>query len=157
MGFFSCALRAAKKILPNPPKSFHDWKMKFFYICAEVIPKVMQTREMGPIPKEELKIPRGATWYEKLKALPNQAFGEHVLVAAGMSDKWPEDSENVPVLLLEGESKSLCFIALSFLNSFLKMISSNVNFLFAEVELYHRAFPAHAGVIGVRTLRAGEE
>ncbi|MFS7989265.1 hypothetical protein Hanom_Chr11g01044671 [Helianthus anomalus] len=71
MGFFSCALRATKKILKNPPKSFHDWKMKFFYIRAEVIPTVMQFRETGLIPKEKLKIPRGVTWYEKLKALPN--------------------------------------------------------------------------------------
>ncbi|KAF5783487.1 hypothetical protein HanXRQr2_Chr11g0508521 [Helianthus annuus] len=129
MGFFSCALRAAKKNLINPPKSFHDCKMKFFYIHTEVIPTVMQFREMGSIPKEELKIPRDATWYKKLKALPNQAFGEQVLVAAGMSDKWPKDSENVPVLLLEGE----------------------------KVELYHRALPAHAGVMGVRPLCAGEE
>ncbi|KAF5816363.1 hypothetical protein HanXRQr2_Chr03g0133531 [Helianthus annuus] len=33
MGFFSFASRgAAKKILLNPPKSFHDWKPKFFFI-----------------------------------------------------------------------------------------------------------------------------
>ncbi|KAJ0592099.1 hypothetical protein HanHA300_Chr03g0080931 [Helianthus annuus] len=31
MGFFSFALRSAKKILINPPKSFHDRKMKFFF------------------------------------------------------------------------------------------------------------------------------
>ncbi|MFS7998839.1 hypothetical protein Hanom_Chr12g01158741 [Helianthus anomalus] len=34
MGFFSIALRTAKKILKIPPKSFHDWKMKFFFIRA---------------------------------------------------------------------------------------------------------------------------
>ncbi|MFS7966205.1 hypothetical protein Hanom_Chr09g00771111 [Helianthus anomalus] len=30
MGFFSFALRGANKILIIPPKSFQDWKMKFF-------------------------------------------------------------------------------------------------------------------------------
>ncbi|KAF5821778.1 hypothetical protein HanRHA438_Chr01g0019161 [Helianthus annuus] len=62
-------------------------------------------------------------------ALPNQAFGEQVLAAAGMSDRRLHDSENVSVLLLEGQ----------------------------EVAFYHRAFPAHAGVMGVRPLRTGEE
>ncbi|MFS7968191.1 hypothetical protein Hanom_Chr09g00794601 [Helianthus anomalus] len=71
MGFFSFTLRAAKKILINPPKSFHDWKMKFFFIRAEVILMAMQFRGMGPIPKEEIKVPRGAAWYENLMALPN--------------------------------------------------------------------------------------
>ncbi|KAJ0709303.1 hypothetical protein HanRHA438_Chr09g0424391 [Helianthus annuus] len=33
MGFYSFGSRgAAKKILLNPPKSFHEWKPKFFYI-----------------------------------------------------------------------------------------------------------------------------
>ncbi|MFS7903002.1 hypothetical protein Hanom_Chr01g00018501 [Helianthus anomalus] len=146
------------KILINPPKSFHDWKMKFFYIHGEVIPMAMQFRDMGSIPKEDLKIPRDAAWYEKLMVLPNQAFGEHVLVAAGMSDRWLHDSGNVSVLLLEAQGKSLCFIT-SFFKKFLKIISSNANSLFfnAEVALYHRAFPTHAGVMGVRLLCAGEE
>ncbi|KAM0026036.1 hypothetical protein Hdeb2414_s0020g00553451 [Helianthus debilis subsp. tardiflorus] len=103
--------------------------MKFFYIHAEVIPMVMQFRDSAPIAKEDLKIPRGAAWYEKLLALPNQAFSEQVLVTVGMSDRWPHGILNVPVLLLDGE----------------------------EVVLYHRTFPAHAGVMGVRPLRAGEE
>ncbi|MFS8025213.1 hypothetical protein Hanom_Chr16g01472331 [Helianthus anomalus] len=45
---------------------FHNWEMKFFYIRAEEIPIVMQFRDMGTIPKEDLKIPRDAAWYEKL-------------------------------------------------------------------------------------------
>ncbi|MFS7979208.1 hypothetical protein Hanom_Chr10g00924721 [Helianthus anomalus] len=33
MGFYSFGNRGgAKKILLNPPKSFHDWKQKFFFI-----------------------------------------------------------------------------------------------------------------------------
>ncbi|KAJ0956673.1 hypothetical protein HanPSC8_Chr01g0018171 [Helianthus annuus] len=91
-------------------------------------------------------------------ALPNQAFGEQVLAAAGMSDRRLHDSENVSVLLLEGEGKSLCSIT-SFFKKFLKIISSDANSLFfnTEVAFYHRAFPAHAGVMGVRPLRTGEE
>ncbi|MFS7912970.1 hypothetical protein Hanom_Chr02g00136171 [Helianthus anomalus] len=103
--------------------------MKFFYICAEVILMVMQFRDSVPIVREDLKISRDAAWYEKLMALPNQAFGEQVLVAAGMSDKWPHDSENVPVLLLKGQ----------------------------EVATYHHAFPAYAGVMAVRPLRTDEK
>ncbi|MFS8025222.1 hypothetical protein Hanom_Chr16g01472451 [Helianthus anomalus] len=66
LGFFSFALHAAKKILINSPKSFHVWEMKFFYIRAEEIPIVMQFRDMGTIPKEDLKMPCDAAWYEKL-------------------------------------------------------------------------------------------
>ncbi|MFS7937938.1 hypothetical protein Hanom_Chr05g00433621 [Helianthus anomalus] len=128
MGFFSFALRNAKKILISPPKSFHDWKMKFFYICVEVIPMAMQFRAMGPIAKEHMAISRGTTWYENLMVLPNLVFGEQVLVAAGMSDRWPEDIESVFVLLFDGQAR-----------------------------LYQSAFPTFAGVIGTRPLRDGEE
>ncbi|MFS7906655.1 hypothetical protein Hanom_Chr01g00061811 [Helianthus anomalus] len=127
LGFFSFSLRATKKILINLPKSFHDWKIKFFYIRSKVIRMVMKFHDMASILKEDLKIPRGTTRYEKLLALRNQAGWVQLLVAAGMSDRWPHDSTNLPVHLLE------------------------------EVALYHRAFPAHADVIGVRPLRAGEE
>ncbi|KAJ0789568.1 hypothetical protein HanPI659440_Chr05g0205081 [Helianthus annuus] len=42
LGFYSFDKRAsAKKILLNPPKSFHDWKQKFFFIREEVIPIAM--------------------------------------------------------------------------------------------------------------------
>ncbi|MFS7913793.1 hypothetical protein Hanom_Chr02g00145871 [Helianthus anomalus] len=90
--------------LDHPPKSFHDWKMKFFYIRAEVIPMAMQFRRMGPVPKEDMAIPHDAAWYGKLMALPNRVFGEQVLIAARMSDKWPEDSESVHVLLFDGQA-----------------------------------------------------
>ncbi|KAJ0785615.1 hypothetical protein HanOQP8_Chr02g0045181 [Helianthus annuus] len=108
MGFFSFVLRGAKKILISPPplkKSFHDWKMKFFFICGEVIPMAMQFQGIVSIPKEEMRVPRGVAWYESLMALPNRVFGEQVLVAAGMSDKWLKHSESKPVLLLGGEGK----------------------------------------------------
>ncbi|KAJ0539894.1 putative intermediate filament, rod domain, coil 1B [Helianthus annuus] len=86
MGFYSFTLRNVKKILLNPSKSFHDWKMKFFFIREEDL----------PLPKKEM-------WYVRLTATPNRIFGEQVLVAAGMSDRWPAHSEEVPVLLLNGE------------------------------------------------------
>ncbi|MFS7912594.1 hypothetical protein Hanom_Chr02g00131791 [Helianthus anomalus] len=95
--------------------------MNFFFIRAELIPM--------PIHKEEMKVPRGAAWYENLMALTNRFFGEQVLLAAGMSDKWPENNENVPVLLLGDE----------------------------EVALYQSAFLVFVGVMGVRPPRDGEE
>ncbi|KAJ0680397.1 hypothetical protein HanPI659440_Chr16g0623721 [Helianthus annuus] len=129
LGFFSFAVHSSKKILINPPKSYPNWKGKFSFISAEVIPMIMRFRDSMPIPKEDMNISRGAGCYEKLLVLPNQAVGEQVLVTAGMSDRWRHDSANVHVILLEGE----------------------------EVELFHRAFSAHAGVMGVRPLRDGEE
>ncbi|KAF5813534.1 hypothetical protein HanRHA438_Chr03g0110631 [Helianthus annuus] len=59
------------------------------------------------IPKEDLKIPRGAGWYEKLLALPKQTFGEQVLVATGMNDRWPRTNTNVPMLLLRRRLPSI--------------------------------------------------
>ncbi|KAJ0809960.1 hypothetical protein HanPI659440_Chr01g0021201 [Helianthus annuus] len=61
IGFYSFGNRgSAKKILLNPPKSFHDWKQKFFFIREEVIPIAMIFREPDSIEKEELPIPKGA-------------------------------------------------------------------------------------------------
>ncbi|MFS8024568.1 hypothetical protein Hanom_Chr16g01464751 [Helianthus anomalus] len=103
LGFFSLTMHGvAKKLLINSPKSYHDCNGNFFYIREEVIPIAMEFRVPGPILKENIVVPKVVDWYEGLKALPNQAFGEQVLVAAGMSDKWPRTSKNVPVLLLDG-------------------------------------------------------
>ncbi|KAJ0845951.1 hypothetical protein HanRHA438_Chr15g0719441 [Helianthus annuus] len=100
MGFFSFASRgAAKKILLNPPKSFHDWKPKFFFIREEVLPIAMPFRDWTEaIPKEDLPIPKNARWYQQLNPTPNRVFGENVLVAAKMSDRWSPNSKEVPVL-----------------------------------------------------------
>ncbi|MFS8006296.1 hypothetical protein Hanom_Chr14g01247551 [Helianthus anomalus] len=68
-------------------------------------------------------------WYEKFLALPNRVFGEQVLVTAGVSDKWPEQSREVPVLLFNGE----------------------------EVALYQAAFQTVVGTMGVRPLHDDEE
>ncbi|KAF5782568.1 hypothetical protein HanRHA438_Chr11g0510141 [Helianthus annuus] len=90
---------------------------------------------MGPIAKKDMATPHGAASYENLMALPNRVFGEQVLVAAGMNNRWPEDSEGVPVLLFDGQSKVLL--------SFCKALS--------------KCFPTFAGVMGTRPLRDGEE
>ncbi|KAJ0814967.1 hypothetical protein HanPSC8_Chr17g0791931 [Helianthus annuus] len=129
IGFYSFGNRgSAKKILLNPPKSFHDWKMKFFFIREEVIPIAMIFRESDTIEKEGLPIPKRADWYLHLVATPNHIFGENVLVAAHMSDKWPETSDEVPVLKFEDRVAHLC----------------------------QAAFPTFGGSMGVRPLRSRE-
>ncbi|KAL9994926.1 hypothetical protein Hdeb2414_s0857g00954751 [Helianthus debilis subsp. tardiflorus] len=131
MGFFSFASRgAAKKILLNPPKSFHEWKPKFFFIREEVLPIAMAFREWTEaIPKEDLPIPKTALWYRQLTATPNRVFGENVLVAARMSDQWSPSSREVPVLKLGDQ----------------------------EAQLYQAAFATFGGSMGVRPLRDDEE
>ncbi|KAM0019245.1 hypothetical protein Hdeb2414_s0026g00683291 [Helianthus debilis subsp. tardiflorus] len=131
MGFYSFASRgAAKKILLNPPKSFHDWKPKFFYIHEEVIPIAMTFRAWSEsIVKEDLAIPKTEAWYRKLTATPNRVFGENVSLAAWMSDQWLPDSKEVPILMIDDR----------------------------EAHLYQAAFPTFGGSMGVRPLQAGEE
>ncbi|XP_022026368.1 uncharacterized protein LOC110927081 isoform X2 [Helianthus annuus] len=130
-GVFSFASRgAAKKILLNPPKSFHDWKPKFFFIREEVVPIAMTFREWTEaIPKEDLTIPKTALWYQQLTPTPNRVFGESVLVAAKMSDQWSPSSRDVPVLKLGDQ----------------------------EAQLYQAAFSTFGGSMGVRPLRDDEE
>ncbi|XP_021984691.1 uncharacterized protein LOC110880477 [Helianthus annuus] len=108
MGFFSFVSRgAAKKILLNPPKSFHDWKPKFFFIREEVLPIAMPFRDWTEaIPKEDLPIPKKAQWYQQLTPTPNRVFGENVLVAAKMSDQWSPNSREVPVLKIGDQGLS---------------------------------------------------
>ncbi|MFS7928884.1 hypothetical protein Hanom_Chr04g00326051 [Helianthus anomalus] len=84
--------------------------------------------ESDTIEKEELPIPKGADWYLKLTATPNRIFGENVLVVAQMSDKWPETTNEVPILKFEDR----------------------------EAHLYQAAFPTFGGSMGVRPLQSGE-
>ncbi|MFS7953700.1 hypothetical protein Hanom_Chr07g00621711 [Helianthus anomalus] len=54
-GFYSFSQRvSAKKILLNPPKSFHEWKPKFFFIIAGVIPMKMTFRGKEDIVTETI-------------------------------------------------------------------------------------------------------
>ncbi|KAJ0489429.1 hypothetical protein HanHA300_Chr12g0443981 [Helianthus annuus] len=130
MGFYSFGYQgAAKKILLNPPKSFHDWKQKFFFIREEVIPIAMTFRLWTDvIEKDDLAIPKKEDWYLKLTATPNRVFGENVMVVAQISDQWPQDSEEVPVLKFQGK----------------------------EARLYQAVFPTFGGSMGGRPLRPSE-
>ncbi|KAM0021253.1 hypothetical protein Hdeb2414_s0024g00648821 [Helianthus debilis subsp. tardiflorus] len=114
MGFYSFAQCSVKKILINPLKSFHDWKMKFFFIREEVIPIAMIYRESDGIEKEDLPFPKGEDWYLRLLATPNRVFGEQVLVAGGMSDKWHALSIEVRVLMFNGEAMFDTFVFFPF-------------------------------------------
>ncbi|KAM0057854.1 hypothetical protein Hdeb2414_s0005g00163341 [Helianthus debilis subsp. tardiflorus] len=101
-----------RRYMLNPPKSFHDWKPKFFYIREEVIPIAMTFRAWSePILKEDLAIPKQENWYLKLTTTLNRVFGENVLVAARMSDQWPADNKDVPILKFDdrGASVPSCF------------------------------------------------
>ncbi|KAF5767050.1 hypothetical protein HanXRQr2_Chr15g0722651 [Helianthus annuus] len=131
MGFYSFGNRgAAKKILLNTPKSFHDWKQKFFFIREEVVPIAMTFRSWTDvIEKEDLAIPKKEGWYLKLNPTPNRIFGENILVAGQMSDQWPADSKDVLVLKFEDK----------------------------EAHLWQVAFPAFGGSMGVHPLAAGEQ
>ncbi|MFS8021026.1 hypothetical protein Hanom_Chr16g01422641 [Helianthus anomalus] len=92
------------------------------------MPIAMIFRESDEILKEDLPLPKKEMWYMRLTATPNKVFGEQVLVAAGMSDRWPARSEEVPVLLLNGEVK----------------------------QLYQAAFTTFGEAMGVRPLESGE-
>ncbi|MFS7966357.1 hypothetical protein Hanom_Chr09g00772811 [Helianthus anomalus] len=52
LGFFFFAIRSLKKIIINPSKSYHDWKVKFLYIREEVIPIAMEFRDPTLIQKK---------------------------------------------------------------------------------------------------------
>ncbi|KAJ0809373.1 hypothetical protein HanPI659440_Chr01g0014061 [Helianthus annuus] len=89
----------------------------------------MDFRALGPISEETPVVLKSAGWYNNLKALPNQAFGENTLVIVAISDKRPCDILEVPIFLQEG----------------------------IEIDLYHRAFPTCSGVMGMRPLCEGEQ
>ncbi|MFS7972187.1 hypothetical protein Hanom_Chr09g00841761 [Helianthus anomalus] len=85
-GFYSFVQRAsAKKILFNPPKSFHDWKQKFFFIKVGVIPMRMTFRGKEDVPTETIQTPLDKNWYQDLKDVPSIALPEKALVGASMS------------------------------------------------------------------------
>ncbi|MFS7969583.1 hypothetical protein Hanom_Chr09g00810931 [Helianthus anomalus] len=85
-GFYSFAQHpTAKKILLSPPKSFHEWKPKFFYIKAGVIPMKMTFRGAEDIEIETLKTPKMEIWYQDMKDVPSIELPGRALVAAGTS------------------------------------------------------------------------
>ncbi|MFS7967286.1 hypothetical protein Hanom_Chr09g00783991 [Helianthus anomalus] len=53
--------------------------------------------------QNDVPVPKKEAWCVRLTTTPNRIFGQHVLVAAGMSDRWPARSEEISVLLFNGE------------------------------------------------------
>ncbi|KAJ0492938.1 hypothetical protein HanIR_Chr12g0580481 [Helianthus annuus] len=111
-GFYSFVQRAsAKKILHQPPKFFHDWKQKFFFIKAGIIPMKMVLRGKEDVPTETLSTPIDENWYQDLKDVPNIALPEKALIGAGMSLNWKMDRDDKPVYTEDGHVVSLYVVA----------------------------------------------
>ncbi|MFS7978543.1 hypothetical protein Hanom_Chr10g00916681 [Helianthus anomalus] len=105
-GFYSIVQRAsAKKILLQPPKSFHDWKQKLFFIEAGVIPTRMVFRVKEDVPTETIQTPVDENWYQYLKDVPSISSPEKALVGAGMSLNWKMNREEKPVYMEDGKGK----------------------------------------------------
>ncbi|KAJ0479985.1 hypothetical protein HanIR_Chr13g0626331 [Helianthus annuus] len=104
-GFYSFIQRAsAKKILLTPPpKSFHDWKAKFFFIKAGVIPMKMVFRGKEKVATETIQTPYSEAWYQDIKDVPSIALPEKALVGAAISLCWRMNREDKPVYM-EGDS-----------------------------------------------------
>ncbi|KAJ0788758.1 hypothetical protein HanPI659440_Chr05g0195651 [Helianthus annuus] len=111
-GFYSFAQRpTAKKILLVPPKSFHEWKPKFFYIKAGVIPMKMFFRGAEDIVTETLKTPESEVWYQDMKDVPSIELPERALVAAGMRLHWKMDRQNKPMYMEDDKIVALYVMA----------------------------------------------
>ncbi|MFS7998093.1 hypothetical protein Hanom_Chr12g01149601 [Helianthus anomalus] len=97
---------------PEPPKSLHDWKHKFFYIRRGVIPIDMHYRsESEGVPRVNVSIPfADEEWYKTLtrKSTPMIQLEEIALVAAGMSVLWvPQNPRAYLVYAHKGRGYSL--------------------------------------------------
>ncbi|KAJ0786079.1 hypothetical protein HanOQP8_Chr02g0051011 [Helianthus annuus] len=111
-GFYSFVQRgSAKKILLNPPKSFHDWKQKFFFIKVGVIPMRMTFRGKEDIPIETIQTPVDENWYQDPKDVPSISLSEKALVGACMSLNWRMDREEKRVYTEDGKVVSLYVVA----------------------------------------------
>ncbi|MFS8023884.1 hypothetical protein Hanom_Chr16g01456741 [Helianthus anomalus] len=86
LGFYSfLARRGVKRILVVPPKSFHEWKSKFFYIKAARIACKLEVRSvLWNIPREPLVVPESQEWYAMLQALPLAAVSNKGLTPMRM-------------------------------------------------------------------------
>ncbi|MFS7918942.1 hypothetical protein Hanom_Chr03g00207111 [Helianthus anomalus] len=98
--FYSFAQRSSvKKILLNPPKCFYEWKPKFFFIKAGVIPMRMTFRGIEDLVVESMQIPESEIWYQDLKDIPSIELPKRALVTAGMSLHWKMDREDKPLYM----------------------------------------------------------
>ena len=89
-----------------PPRSFHDWRGKFFYLNEGVIPFAMSWRTESVREADPPAFTTADEWFVKLTELPGdlKPLPEHALVAVGMSRLW-ERADRLPVLLVNGEGK----------------------------------------------------
>ncbi|KAJ0800317.1 hypothetical protein HanPI659440_Chr03g0101571 [Helianthus annuus] len=111
-GFYSFIQRSsAKKILLSPPKSFHDWKPKFFFIKARVIPMKMIFRGKEDVATETIQTPFSESWYQDLKDVSSIDLPEKSLVGACMSLCWRMNREDKPVYMEDGKVVSLYIVA----------------------------------------------
>ncbi|MFS7959988.1 hypothetical protein Hanom_Chr08g00697611 [Helianthus anomalus] len=111
-GFYSCMQRAsAKMILLQPPKYFHDWKKKFFFIKVGVIPMRMTFKGKEDVPTETIQTPTDENWYQGLKDVPSIALPEKALVGASMSLNWRMNREEKPVYM-EGDKGKIWVVSL---------------------------------------------
>ncbi|KAJ0618512.1 hypothetical protein HanHA89_Chr02g0054221 [Helianthus annuus] len=89
LGFYSFMQHSlVKKILLTPPKSFHEWKSKFFFIKSGVIPVKTDFRGVEEIPPETLEAPVIKIWYQDIKEIPSIDLPKRALVATKMSLFW---------------------------------------------------------------------
>ncbi|MFS7912659.1 hypothetical protein Hanom_Chr02g00132521 [Helianthus anomalus] len=103
-GFYSFIQRAsAKKILLSPPKSFHDWKLKFFFIKSGVISMKMVSRGKEEVATEMIQTPYSEAWYQDIKDVTLIALPEKTMVRAAISLCWRMNREDKPVYM-EGHS-----------------------------------------------------
>ncbi|KAJ0858820.1 hypothetical protein HanRHA438_Chr13g0605491 [Helianthus annuus] len=111
-GFYSFVQRAsAKKILLQPPKSFHGWKQKFFFIKVGVIPMRMMFWGKEDVPTETIQTPVDENWYQDLKDVPSIALPEKALVGASMRLNWRMNQEDKPVYMEGDKVVSLYVVA----------------------------------------------
>ncbi|KAJ0457709.1 hypothetical protein HanIR_Chr15g0776821 [Helianthus annuus] len=105
LGFYSFfARRGAKRILVVPPKGFHEWKSKFFYIKAATIAYKLEIRSVyRKIPRETLVGPEFQEWYGALKALPLTAVSKDGLTIMRMMLRWKPGSRKKPVCREKGK------------------------------------------------------
>ncbi|MFS7947550.1 hypothetical protein Hanom_Chr06g00549581 [Helianthus anomalus] len=81
-----------------PPKGFHEWKSKFFYIKVAAIACRLEIRSVyRKIPREALVMPQFQDLYGALQALPLAAVSKEGLTVMRMMLRWKPESRQKPV------------------------------------------------------------
>lgn len=99
------------------PKSFHEWKSKFFFISENVIPVAMNVRDLGmEVVDETLVEYKSEDWYKRLIRHPVDIcpIDEVSLVKVGMS-RFLADPTKEPVLMAVNRDRVEGMLCLSYL------------------------------------------